>query len=115
MYCARCDRWEDDQIALECEICTRCGGPLVVPDQAMTGAKSMKRKRDRTQPVNWSAPEDRLASLQAENWQLKQALGYPIPADKETPQNPFRCGTCDARQQRVAELEAELARRPNAG
>ncbi len=35
--------------------------------------------------------------LQTENWQLKQACGYPIPADKETPQNPFKCGICDAR------------------
>ena len=35
--------------------------------------------------------------LETENWQLKQACGYPIPADKETPQNPFRCGICDAR------------------
>lgn len=35
--------------------------------------------------------------LELENWQLKQACGYPIPADKETPQNPFKCGICDAR------------------
>lgn len=35
--------------------------------------------------------------LRTENWQLKQACGYPIPADKETPQNPFKCGICDAR------------------
>jgi hypothetical protein len=34
-----------------------------------------------------------------ENWQLKQALGYPIPADMDTPNNPFRCGVCDARNQ----------------
>lgn len=72
----------------------------------MTGAKPMKRKRDRTQPVNWSAPEDRLASLQAENWQLKQELGYPIPADKETPQNPFKCGTCEASHMRAEAAEA---------
>lgn len=35
--------------------------------------------------------------LQTENWQLKQALGYPIPADKDTPNNPWRCGVCHAR------------------
>lgn len=35
--------------------------------------------------------------LQTENWQLKQACGYPIPADKETINNPFKCGICDAR------------------
>lgn len=38
-----------------------------------------------------------LERLKLENWQLKQACGYPIPADKETPQNPFKCGVCDAR------------------
>jgi hypothetical protein len=32
MYCAACDRWEDDQIALECEVCLRCGGNLCQPD-----------------------------------------------------------------------------------
>jgi hypothetical protein len=40
---------------------------------------------------------DEIERLQTENWQLRQACGYPIPADKETPQNPFKCGTCDAR------------------
>lgn len=40
---------------------------------------------------------DEIERLQMENWQLRQACGYPIPADKETPQNPFKCGICDAR------------------
>lgn len=40
---------------------------------------------------------DEIVRLRTENWQLKQACGYPIPADKETPQNPFKCGICDAR------------------
>lgn len=40
---------------------------------------------------------DKIERLQNEHWQLKQALGYPIPADKETINNPFKCGTCDAR------------------
>jgi len=35
--------------------------------------------------------------LMNENWALRQALGYPIPADKETINNPFKCGMCDAR------------------
>jgi hypothetical protein len=32
MYCVACDRWEDDQIAIECEVCRRCGGSLIQPD-----------------------------------------------------------------------------------
>ena len=36
--------------------------------------------------------------LETENWALKQALGYPVPADKETINNPFKCGICDARE-----------------
>lgn len=40
---------------------------------------------------------DEIEKLELENWQLRQACGYPIPADKETPQNPFKCGVCDAR------------------
>jgi hypothetical protein len=32
MYCEKCDRWEDDQIAAECGICLRCGGPLTAPE-----------------------------------------------------------------------------------
>lgn len=42
---------------------------------------------------------DEIARLAKENWQLKQALGYPIPAEHDTPQNPFKCGACDARAQ----------------
>lgn len=53
-----------------------------------------------------SEAASRLAALQAENWQLKQALGYPIPADKETPQNPFKCGTCEASHMRAEAAEA---------
>jgi hypothetical protein len=36
-------------------------------------------------------------AMASDIWQLKQACGYPIPADKETPQNLFKCGVCDAR------------------
>jgi hypothetical protein len=38
--------------------------------------------------------------LRTENIQLKFACGYPMPADLEhliIPENPFRCGVCDAR------------------
>jgi hypothetical protein len=53
---------------------------------------------------------DEIERLRTENWQLKQACGYPIPADKETPQNPFKCGICDAR----ALDEAARAQEPDA-
>ena len=53
------------------------------------------------------AENDRLTQ---ENWQLKQACGYSIPADKETPQNPFRCGTCDARTIENERLREALTR-----
>jgi hypothetical protein len=48
--------------------------------------------------------------LTIENIQMKFALGYPMPADLERhiiPGNPFKCGTCDARAARDAEV-AEL-------
>jgi len=32
MYCAACDRWEDDQIALAMEMCLWSGGVLCQPD-----------------------------------------------------------------------------------
>jgi hypothetical protein len=51
---------------------------------------------------------DEIERLTTENWQLKQACGYPIPADKETPQNPFRCGICDARNKQYARPNAQF-------
>lgn len=48
----------------------------------------------------WADLIDAIKQVETENWQLRQALGYPIPADKETPQNPFKCGICDARNRR---------------
>jgi len=33
--------------------------------------------------------------LLLENWQLKAALGYPVPS--EIPQGSFVCGLCEAR------------------
>ena len=34
------------------------------------------------------------ARLTLENWQLKGALGYPVPGD--IPQGDFKCGMCEA-------------------
>ncbi len=45
----------------------------------------------------WS--KTRISALEMENWQLKQALGYPVPSEFDAPQNPFKCGSCDARAQ----------------
>lgn len=39
--------------------------------------------------------------LRIENIQMRFALGYPMPAHLEyhiIPQNPFKCGTCDAKK-----------------
>ena len=54
MYCAACDRWEHDQIAVEDCICLRCYGPLVDPDEesenaadAMLAARTSTRKDER--------------------------------------------------------------------
>lgn len=33
--------------------------------------------------------------LRLENWQLKGALGYPVPGD--IPEGKFKCGLCEAR------------------
>lgn len=32
MYCETCDRYEDDPIAIDCEMCLRCGGYLTAQD-----------------------------------------------------------------------------------
>jgi len=34
--------------------------------------------------------------LLLENWQLKGALGYPVPG--AIPEGEFKCGMCDARR-----------------
>ena len=67
-----------------------------------TGCLSMRSERllvDEIKALRTRAEYWRLLAERSttENWQLKQACGYPIPADKETPQNPFKCGICDAR------------------
>lgn len=40
---------------------------------------------------------DEIERLTLENWQLKGALGYPVPGD--IPEGSFKCGLCDARSQ----------------
>ena len=56
------------------------------------------------------SPEIKVVLLQAEverllleNWQLKGALGYPVPS--EIPEGPFKCGLCEARRQGLPELK----------
>ena len=40
---------------------------------------------------------DEIERLRIENWQLKGALGYPVPAD--IPESTeFKCGLCEARR-----------------
>ena len=46
------------------------------------------------------AAADEIERLRIENIQMRFALGYPMPAHLEyhiIPQNPFKCGICDAR------------------
>lgn len=59
---------------------------------------------ERLQTANEYAfgPSGELAKLRAEverlaleNWQLRGALGYPVPGD--IPQGDFKCGLCEAR------------------
>jgi hypothetical protein len=32
MYCVKCDRWEEDPIAVECGYCMYCDGGLIDPE-----------------------------------------------------------------------------------
>lgn len=43
-----------------------------------------------------SCPWCEIERLTLENWQLKGALGYPVPGD--IPEGDFKCGLCDARR-----------------
>jgi hypothetical protein len=47
---------------------------------------------------------EELERLRIENWQLKGALGYPMPGD--VPEGNFKCGLCDATAREVSELRA---------
>ena len=43
---------------------------------------------------------DEIERLRVENIQMRFALGYPMPSHLEhhvIPENPFKCGTCDAK------------------
>lgn len=44
-------------------------------------------------------PFSTIRRLTIENWQLRAALGYPIPSrlERDVEPNPFKCGMCDAR------------------
>ena len=44
---------------------------------------------------------DDIERLTLENWQLKGALGYPVPSN--IPEGEFKCGLCDARGRVQAE------------
>jgi hypothetical protein len=60
--------------------------------------------------LNTLFPWPRLRKLELENWQLREAVGLPIPnwVDRKYPRmlagnagkNPFRCGTCEAWRRR---------------
>jgi hypothetical protein len=39
---------------------------------------------------------DEIERLRLENWQLRAALGYEVPAD--IPEGNFQCGLCEARR-----------------
>lgn len=45
--------------------------------------------------------------LITENWQLKGALGYPVPGD--IPEGPFKCGLCEAKTIELLQLQDEVA------
>lgn len=47
-----------------------------------------------------------IKKLQVENWQLRGALGQPVPG--EIPEGNFRCGLCEAKTQELLELRAKL-------
>lgn len=56
-------------------------------------------------------PKDvEIERLTLENWQLKGALGYPVPAN--IPEGEFKCGLCDARRR---EIDLEILRRHGRG
>ena len=47
--------------------------------------------------------------LLLENWQLKGALGYPVPGD--IPNGQFKCGMCEARNGGVNKPIMERAKK----
>jgi hypothetical protein len=51
---------------------------------------------------------DEIERLRIENWQLKGALGYPVPGD--VPEGNFKCGLCEAKTIGIIKAEAEIER-----
>jgi hypothetical protein len=47
---------------------------------------------------------EELERLRIENWQLKGALGFPMPGN--IPEGSFKCGMCDAKNMEMLELRA---------
>lgn len=78
-------------------------------------AEVARARRDADCAV-WTRAEEqvkRIEALERESIQMKFALGYPMPADLERhviPENPFKCGACEARSTRIEELEQAVVR-----
>jgi hypothetical protein len=52
-------------------------------------------ERDKALGQDADSLRTEIARLRVENWQLKGALGYPVPGD--IPQGDFHCGMCAVR------------------
>ena len=49
-----------------------------------------------------------IVRLALENWQLKGALGYPVPG--HIPNGDFKCGLCEAKHIEIERLKVENER-----
>ena len=82
------------------ENCADCGKPIDMHEASYyrkdplldIGQSFHSRCGD---PFGIKAKDAEIARLTLENWQLKGALGYPVPGD--IPEGPFKCGLCEAR------------------
>lgn len=59
--------------------------------------KSVSYEDGRESIIVQGRQEAEIERLRIENWQLKGALGYPVPADIPESKE-FKCGLCDARR-----------------
>lgn len=66
-----------------------------VADQIASEGMIVRASRVREGAVEVARQRHEIERLTLENWQLKGALGYPVPGS--IPQGPFKCGLCDAR------------------